>query len=56
MPEPEVPKQRSEAGTWEGSSREVLAAARPLPPDEDAMIEELSEDEDRIFLDSILNA
>jgi hypothetical protein len=34
----------------------VLDAAKPLPPDEDAVIGDLSEDEDRIFLTAILNA
>jgi hypothetical protein len=34
----------------------VLAAARPLPPDDEVVIEDLSEDEERIFLDAILSA
>lgn len=40
----------------ERSKEEVLAAAKPLPPDDEAVIEDLTEEEDRIFLDAILNA
>jgi hypothetical protein len=35
---------------------DVLNAARPLPPDGDALIDDLGEDEDRIFQEAILNA
>ena len=35
---------------------EVFAAARPLPPDEDVVIRELSEEEDRLFLGAILDS
>jgi hypothetical protein len=35
---------------------EVLRLARPLPPDEDTLIGDLSEDEDRIFLEAIIGA
>jgi hypothetical protein len=35
---------------------DVLAAARPLPPDEDALISDLTEDEDRLFLAAVLDA
>jgi hypothetical protein len=34
----------------------VIEAARPLPPDEDVVIEELSDDEDRLFLAVILDS
>jgi len=34
----------------------VLDAARPLPPDEDVVNDELSEDEDRLFLAAILDS
>jgi hypothetical protein len=34
----------------------VLAAARPLPPDEDVLIDDLTEDEDRLFLAAVLEA
>lgn len=44
-----------------GPSRErtrddVLAAARPLPPDEDVLMDDLSEDEDRLFIAAVLDA
>jgi hypothetical protein len=34
----------------------VLNAARPLPPNEDSLIGDLTEDEDRLFLDGVLEA
>jgi hypothetical protein len=34
---------------------EVLGAARPLPPDEEVLIGDLTEDEDRLFLEAILS-
>ncbi|MGH3503137.1 MAG: hypothetical protein ACRDQA_19915 [Nocardioidaceae bacterium] len=40
----------------ERSREEVLRAARPLPPHDEMIIEDLTEDEERIFLDAILNA
>jgi hypothetical protein len=40
----------------ERSREEVLAAARPLPPHEEMIIQDLTEDEECIFLDAILNA
>lgn len=40
----------------ERSREEVLNAARPLPPDEDALIGDLTEQEDRLFLEAILGA
>ena len=35
--------------------RDVLEAARPLPPDEDVMIGDLTQDEDRLFIADILD-
>ena len=35
---------------------EVLDAARPLPPDEDVLIGELTDEEDHLFLAAILDA
>ena len=35
---------------------EVLRLARPLPPDEDALIGDLSEEKDRLFLEAIVGA
>jgi len=56
MSEPELRKPASEGANLERSREEVLRAARPLPPDDEVLIEDLTEDEDRIFLDAILNA
>jgi hypothetical protein len=35
---------------------DVLDAAKPLPSGEDALIDDLSDDEDRLFLAAILDA
>lgn len=56
MSEPEARKLASEPVTRERDKNDVLAAARPLPPDEDALIDDLTEDEDRIFLAAVLDA
>jgi hypothetical protein len=56
MSDPEAHVPASPGITWERSREEVLNAARPLPPDEDVVIEELSEDEDRLFLATILDS
>jgi hypothetical protein len=56
MSEPELRKPASEGANLERSREDVLRAARPLPPDDEVLIEDLTEDEDRIFLDAILNA
>lgn len=55
MSEPEA-SQAPEASSWQRSRSEVLTAARPLPPDEDALIEGLTDDEDRLFLTAISEA
>jgi hypothetical protein len=55
MPEPEARKLAYEPVTRERDKDDVLAAARPLPPDEDVLIEDLAEDEDRIFLAAALD-
>ena len=55
MTEPEARKLAREPVTRERDKDDVLAAARPLPPDEDAVIDDLSEDEDRIFLAAVLD-
>jgi hypothetical protein len=34
----------------------VLDAARPLPPDEEVLIGDLTEEEDRLFLEAIMSA
>ena len=41
--------------TLERGREEVLNAARPLPPDEEVLIGDLTEDEDRLFLEAILS-
>ena len=56
MSEPEVHKSASKGTTLERDRNDVLDAARPLPPDADVLIEDLTEDEDRIFLNAILEA
>ena len=42
--------------TLERDREEVLNAARPLPPDEEVLIGDLTEDEDRLFLEAIMSA
>lgn len=50
-----VPSTRDGASR-EVSKEEVLAAARPLPPIEEMLIEGLTDDEGQRFLDTILTA
>jgi hypothetical protein len=56
MPEAESWNHAFTGASLERSREEVLRAARPLPPDDEVLIEDLTEDEDRVFLDAILNA
>jgi hypothetical protein len=49
-------KLLSQGVTRERAKDDVLAAARPLPPDEDVLIDDLTEDEDRLFLAAVLDA
>jgi hypothetical protein len=56
MSEPEAHKLVPQGGTRERDKDDVLAAARPLPPDEDVLIDDLTEDEDRLFLAAVLEA
>lgn len=56
MSEPEAHKQIPPGITQERGKDAVLAAARPLPPDEDALISGLTEDENRLFLAAVLDA
>jgi hypothetical protein len=56
MSEPEAQEPASKGANLERSREEVLAAARPLPPDEEALIEDLTDEEERIFVEAILNA
>ena len=56
MSEPEVHKSASKGTTLERNRNDVLDAARLLPPDADVLIDDLAEDEDRLFLAAILEA
>jgi len=56
MSEPSAHGSASDGASLERSKEDVLAAARPLPPHEEMIIKDLTEDEERIFLDAILNA
>ena len=56
MSESGARKPASHGESLERSREEVLAAARPLPSHEEMIINDLTEDEERIFLDAILNA
>ena len=49
-----VPVTRT--ATLERSREDVLGAARPLPSDDDMVIEDLSDEEDRLFVAAILNS
>jgi hypothetical protein len=42
--------------TLERSKQELLQAARPLPSEGDVIMDDLTEDEDRLFLAAILDA
>jgi hypothetical protein len=55
MSDPEAHMPASRTATLERSREEVLDAARPLPPDDDVVIEDLSDEEDRLFLAAILD-
>jgi hypothetical protein len=55
MSDPETHVPASRGATLERSREDVLDTARPLPPDEDVVIEELSDEEDRLFLATILD-
>jgi len=46
----------SSGTTLERDREEVLEAARPLPPDEEALIADLTEKEDRLFIEAIMDA
>jgi hypothetical protein len=56
MSEPDVHKSAAKGTTLERDRNHVLGAARPLPPDADVLIGDLTEDEDRLFLAAILEA
>ena len=56
MSQPESRPPVSKSTSLERSKEEVLAAARPLPPHEEMMIEGLTDDEERIFIEAIFDA
>lgn len=56
MSEPEARDPGSKGASLERSREEVLAAARPLPSHEDMLIENLTDEEERIFVEAILDA
>lgn len=56
MSEPGAREPASNGATLERSREAVLAAARPLPPAEEMLIEDLTEDEERLFVEAILDA
>jgi hypothetical protein len=56
MSEPEVHRSASKGTTLERDRNDVLDAARPLPPDAGVLIEDLTEDEDHLFLTARLEA
>jgi hypothetical protein len=56
MSTPETPEPVPDSRSPEQTRAEVLAAARPLRPYEDAVIEDLTDEEARSFLATILEA
>lgn len=56
MTEREARRPDSRGPSRERSRKDVLAAARPLPPDEDVLMDDLTEDEDRLFIAAVLDA
>jgi hypothetical protein len=56
MSEQESRKPDPRGRSLERSKDDVLAAAQPLPRDEDVLIDDLTEDEDRLFIAAVLDA
>lgn len=52
MSEPSA-SERPWTGTLEKSVESILASARPLPPDDEMVIDALTEEEERRFFDAI---
>ncbi len=46
----------SSGTTLERDREEVVEAARPLPPDEEALIADLTEEEERLFIEAVMGA
>lgn len=55
MSEPTTHQPPQPGATLERTRQEVLDRARPLPPDEQSVIDQLTDDEARRFLDAILD-
>jgi hypothetical protein len=55
MTEPEARRSDSSGPSRERTRDDVLAAARPLPH-EDALMSDLTEDEDHLFIAAVLEA
>jgi hypothetical protein len=55
MSEPGAREPASRGASLERSKKEVLAAARPLPSHKDMVIEDLTDEEERIFVEAILD-
>jgi hypothetical protein len=56
MSETDMHDSGPKSETLERTRDEVLRAARPLPPDEDVLISDLTDDEDRLFLEAVAAA
>jgi hypothetical protein len=54
--EPGAKEPARRGATLERSREEVLGAARPLPPADEMVIEDLTDDEERLFIEAILDA
>lgn len=53
--EPTTQRPPQRGATLERTRAEILDGARPLPPEDQSLIEQLSDDEARLFLDAILD-
>lgn len=56
MSEPHAGHTTSYGPTLERSTDEILQAARPQPWDDEMIIEDLTEDEETLFVDAIRDA
>jgi len=56
MSEPHADEPAKHGPTLERSREELLEAAKPLSPEQNWLIDDLTDDEDRRFLDAILDA
>lgn len=56
MSEPDARHSTSYGPTLERSADEILQAARPLPWDDEMIIEDLTEEEEALFVNAIRDA